>query len=330
MKTWKEYWDGISNAISFTIDTVLRGSCGGVDSDDIRQDIALDAWLLWSDGKEYTVSFWCQRSRWRTIDVLRRHRNSVTLEEAPEAEAPPSIKPHIYEEVVSYLGEEMASMMLRGLSITECAHAMGLSKATVSRRWNEARRKAMSSNMQIVEMKRGHYFVTLNDVKVATIRTERNPHQCGIEVTLDMGCRLDVVSDPTSSKNLLSVINTKWDAGEYTTQGRYVPCVSDSVTRASILGDTSERNEYGTERNEDYFPPVLVGVVRGYDFPPTLQEWQRMCGGSGMCLGGSGKPVTSRFGVGWNAKLLSALKRKGTQNAALLAMELGWNVEGLT
>lgn len=206
--TWSEYWDAISPKVAYVISLHLTGSCGGVDAQDILQDVALDAWLRWADGNVYTAAYWKQCAVWKTINTLRKNRKMVCVAEVPEQEVNDPCTIGYVEEVTGYLGAEVTMLMLSGHTITECASELNVSKATMSRKWNAARMEAMAINMTISRRGELSYVVRLNGTAVADVELDAQDAR-RLTISTRRDCNLGVLQDPTTRVNLMSAIKAK-------------------------------------------------------------------------------------------------------------------------
>lgn len=76
--------------------------------------------------------------------------------------------------------------------------------------------------------------------------------------------------------------------------------------------------------NPDLAPRAPLDLASITEVPDNVDDWKKVCGGDGYCMGGSGQPVAQRFRPGYDAKLKGLLRRLSTDNAKALAKELGW------
>lgn len=329
---WCEYWEGIENHVRSSINSKLYGSCGGICADDIVQDIALEAWIAFEDGILHSRSYWAQRSRWKSVDTLRKRQKESTVEQVPETEFIHT-EAGVYDEVVLYLGQQLADLLLEGVSLTECAQVMGVSKATMSRKWTQAKKKAVIVNLKIKCTGQNIYSASLYGSHVATGWYSRSSDSLQVKYlqTLDANqpARQAVYEEILKQARLdnqtttpaCNVQEDQEDVSSLHQNGETLVDIAVDISNATEgQGNPLEVLPMGWSISS--ISPLDIALRDG--FPATLDEWREHCGGKGYCQGGSGKKVKGKFAQGWNATLKSALKKTNTENARRLLAELGW------
>jgi DNA-binding transcriptional regulator GbsR (MarR family) len=310
----------------------LSGSVGGTDVDDILQEVALSSWMAHENGERCTPSFWASKARWLTIDHLRRHRRVQPIPEFWDVEDPRMPCPTMArQDVVALLGPRLGTLVCRGYTLTEIAKETGVSKATVSRVVAKVKEMVMSHKLRIKEFgipigDTRKFRVYQGDVWVASVVMCKETREVvmrarNVDVSVeDINSVLDAAY--TSKPDVNEVRSNNAELGSAGTLGSSLQETEDMKRKKK---EAKKASAAKARAKKSAIPAgFLCGDVKGDDFPPTLEKWAEMCGGVGNCLGGSGFKVKARFKPGWDAKLKSALKQKGTDNAKALADQLGW------
>jgi len=243
----------------------------------------------------------------------------LAMDEVPDAGyAPP--RHGVYEELVAYLGQELADLLISGMSLTDCARVVGVSKATMSRKWTQAKGRAVAMNLQITRKAQSMYVATLDGVPVVAANYDADVD----ELEMESG---DILSRQAAVRERVyraMLAEARADHGKEPRVGSTQTAgdVAPSPRRSPGAGaNTAPEGSSATEGKEEAFTTPLQQAIEG-GFPGGILEWSQMCGGTGFCLGGSGKQVKGTYAQGWNAKLKSALRAAGTPEATQLAVEM--------